>query len=179
MSIAEDELSKLKVLSVQRHDRMRIDVVKTTATSGRDVLTGRSQPANEWVVRQRGAAGDLVSTCWASVFAVSGRFISCLESGKLTGWRTIPILIAGAARQTYHLFQVTGRAGPTVRGADLVPDGLGEYLDPIACDDSDFFVADNDSRILVRSVAAQIVEDARLVNVSLEPAYLFPLLTAK
>ena len=87
----------------------------------------------------------------------------------MSGWRTYETVCEGMPSETaWWVLGVAGRAGPVRRGKGL--DSLSQYLDPREWDGSDLFHPANENTVLVTARAAELIRDAHLKNVRLEPA---------
>jgi hypothetical protein len=130
-----------------------------------------------------GKVGDLVGTFWPSLYLIGDRFKKLLEHNAINGWLAYETVCEGLPSQTaWWVLGVEGRAGPVLTGQKGVRAGLdplGQYLDPRAWDGSDLFHATNDGAVFVTSRAAQIIQEARLKNVLLEPGGLAPIPSSK
>ena len=125
------------------------------------------------LVDQSGRAGDLIGTPWSSLYLIGDRFKKLLEQGAISGWRAYETVCEGMPSETaWWVLGVAGRAGPvrTGKGSPVGHDPLGHYLDPREWDGSDLFHPGNENTILVTARAAELIREAHLKNVRLEPA---------
>ncbi len=126
-----------------------------------------------------GKVGDLVGTFWAGLYLMGDRFKKVLEHNAINGWHAYETVCEGLPSQTaWWVLGVEGRAGPVLTGQKGVQAGLdplGQYLDPREWDGSDLFHAANEGAVFVTSRAAQIIQEARLKNVLLQPGGLAPI----
>lgn len=126
---------------------------------------------------------DMLETGWLNFWPVSDRMIQVLEENEITGWKTFPIIIydkKGNKVDGYHGFSVIGRAGAVewdkrepvkIKGVDKKTEFdyfKGFPIDMEPWDGSDIFIPGNDRAIITTERAAEIMNKAKLTNISFE-----------
>ena len=170
------DLSQVHRLRERNFNQLRIDIPLPNHLESHALLTGEYKPGSvTGTVFQKGRIGDLVGTGWATIKAISTRFVEVLQAGSLSGWTTIPVDIVGSdlERQLFVLV-VTGKCGPLTYRGEFNQE---RYLDPLATgwDGSDLFMPENFSGVLVTGDAAAYIRKARLRTLELVPDPLKPL----
>ena len=123
----------------------------------------------------QGKVGDMIGTFWAGLYVIDGRFKDLLERNAITGWRLYEAVCQGLpSPAAWWVLGITGRTGRVRTGSETPLDPLGQFLDPREWDESDLFHPTNEGTTLVTRRAAQIIEEAGLRNVLLEPAGFSP-----
>jgi hypothetical protein len=146
------------------------------------ILHADKQPAPR--LRVHGTAGSRAYDVVGSTIAmdlVSPRFLTTLRDGGITGWDSLPI-DTGTFKpiRGYELLRVLGRCGQidnskserTIvppRGGRSVPGWRGIFFDPSSWDGSDVFGPTGTGYVFLTKRAAQLIQQMKLSNVSLEP----------
>ena len=124
---------------------------------------------------------DLLDTGYAGLYLISDRMKAILETAKLTGWKTFPIMLYDKKRNeipNYHGFSTTGKSGPIsydnceIIEKRYVPNGpickfyKGLFIDK--WDGSDFFTPEGNYGTFITKKAADVLKEHKISNLRLE-----------
>ena len=124
---------------------------------------------------------DILNTGWPSLHLISDRLKNILESNKLTGWKTFPIILfdkKGNEIPGYHGFSFIGKCGPLsyenskIIEKRYVPNGpLCKFYKGLSIDKwdgSDFFTPEGTYHTFISKKAADALRENKISNMMLE-----------
>lgn len=125
---------------------------------------------------------DILNTGWSSLFLISNKLKGLLEENHLTGWKTYPIILKDKKEnpiEGYHGLSVTGVSGrksytnsPVIEKrwapeGPLVKIYKGVNIDLDKWDESDFFVPEGTTAIVITKKVAELLERNKITNLKL------------